>query len=172
MERLRQYSWPGNIRELQTVLKHAMLHAIGPTLVPEFLPPELQEAASAPSLPPLPAVEGGDVSSAQRSVTDFPPEGGDVAFREFIENQLRLGTRSLYADSVKHMESILLTDVLRYTDGNRSQAAMLLGITRGCLRSKLRQHGIMISSSIVIRHDFGVGFEHNDAVTHSASPVS
>ena len=32
MERLRRYSWPGNIRELQTVLKHAMLHAIGPIL--------------------------------------------------------------------------------------------------------------------------------------------
>ena len=41
---LKQYSWPGNIRELQTVLKHAMLHAIGPILVPEFLPPELRGA--------------------------------------------------------------------------------------------------------------------------------
>ena len=46
MERLKQYSWPGNIRELQTVLKHTMLHAIGPIVVPEFLPPELPEGCA------------------------------------------------------------------------------------------------------------------------------
>ena len=47
MEILKQYSWPGNIRELQTVLKHTMLHAIGPALIPDFLPPELRETAPA-----------------------------------------------------------------------------------------------------------------------------
>lgn len=74
-----------------------------------------------------------------------------MAFSRFVEEQLRQGTRSLYADSVKYLESILLTDVLRSTDGNQSQAAVLLGITRGCLRSKLRLHGIMISSSVAIQ---------------------
>ncbi len=68
MERLKQYSWPGNIRELQTVLKHAMLHAIGPVLVPEFLPPELRELHRAASFPPppRPAAAAEDVPSAQR----------------------------------------------------------------------------------------------------------
>ena len=56
MERLKQYSWPGNIRELQTVLKHAMLHAMGPILVPEFLPPELAESLLRLTVPsPQPA---------------------------------------------------------------------------------------------------------------------
>ena len=36
MERLKGYSWPGNIRELQTVLKHAMLHSIGPSWCRSF----------------------------------------------------------------------------------------------------------------------------------------
>ena len=41
MERLCSYPWPGNIRELQSVLKQALLRATGPVLVPAFLPESL-----------------------------------------------------------------------------------------------------------------------------------
>ena len=44
LERLRSYSWPGNIRELQSVLKQALLQASGTVLLPAFLP-ELSEQA-------------------------------------------------------------------------------------------------------------------------------
>src|SRR5437660_2034933 len=37
LERLRNYAWPGNIRELQSVLKQALLRATGPLLLPAFL---------------------------------------------------------------------------------------------------------------------------------------
>src|SRR6516165_4164763 len=37
LERLRGYLWPGNIRELQSVLKQALLRASGPVLLPAFL---------------------------------------------------------------------------------------------------------------------------------------
>jgi transcriptional regulator with GAF, ATPase, and Fis domain len=154
MERLRQYSWPGNIRELQTVIKHAMLHAIAPILLPEFLPPELREqgeegrpAASQGAL----AVSANGASSTTSGALDVSPDPADVAFRDFIANELHQGTRTLYADCVKYMECILLTDVLSRTNGNQSQAASILGITRGCLRTKLKAHGIMINSSVAIR---------------------
>ncbi len=39
MDVLRRYSWPGNLRELQSVLKQALLQATGTVLLPEFLPP-------------------------------------------------------------------------------------------------------------------------------------
>src|SRR4029079_13443394 len=38
LDRIRAYSWPGIIRELQSVLKQALLQASGPTLLPAFLP--------------------------------------------------------------------------------------------------------------------------------------
>src|SRR5438270_6938984 len=38
LERLRNGSWPGNIRELQSVLKQALLQASGTILLPAFLP--------------------------------------------------------------------------------------------------------------------------------------
>jgi two-component system nitrogen regulation response regulator GlnG len=41
LERLRNYSWPGNIRELQSVLKQALLQARGAVLLPEFLRADL-----------------------------------------------------------------------------------------------------------------------------------
>jgi two-component system nitrogen regulation response regulator GlnG len=151
MELLKQYSWPGNIRELQTVLKHAMLHAIGPILVPEFLPAEVRGATQTMPLPAQPLVSILDSFCPEAVPTDCRPEHKETAFDEFIAEQLRNGSNSLHVDSVKYMESILLTQVLRYTDGNQSQAAAILGITRGCLRSKLRLYGISINSAIAIR---------------------
>src|SRR3954466_6272666 len=38
LDQLRGYPWPGNIRELQSVLKQALLRSTGPVLVPAFLP--------------------------------------------------------------------------------------------------------------------------------------
>ena len=45
LERLRSYTWPGNIRELQSVLKQALLQASGTILLAAFLP----ELAGKPS---------------------------------------------------------------------------------------------------------------------------
>jgi DNA-binding NtrC family response regulator len=171
MERLTQHAWPGNIRELQTVLKHAMLHAVGPILVPEFLPPELRGMTPAAALPPQPTLEAEAISEVSQTAADIPPAHGDAAFHDFIQDQLLAGTHSLYADSVKNMESILLTHVLRHTNGNQSQAALLLGITRGCLRNKLRQHGIMISSSIAI-HDSACESDGEVAATATTSALT
>src|SRR6202789_3987859 len=53
MTRLRGYAWPGNIRELQSVLKQALLQASGTALLPTFLPEPLGGAAEVAS--PRPA---------------------------------------------------------------------------------------------------------------------
>jgi len=42
LERLRAHSWPGNIRELQSALKQALLRAGGNVLLPAFLPQTLR----------------------------------------------------------------------------------------------------------------------------------
>src|SRR5437588_4607027 len=54
LERLRGYPWPGNIRELQSVLKQALLRASGPTLLAAFLP----ELSGQPPLAPAPLPPG------------------------------------------------------------------------------------------------------------------
>src|SRR5207253_10818398 len=59
LERLRGYRWPGNIRELQSVLKQALLQASGTVLLPAFLPDTF---------------DGGATDDA----SDAPPQKEDV----------------------------------------------------------------------------------------------
>ena len=42
LECMMHYRWPGNVREFQSVLKQAILQAIGPVLLPGFLPPAIR----------------------------------------------------------------------------------------------------------------------------------
>ncbi len=120
LEALRRHSWPGNVRELQSVLKQALLHAAGPVLLPEFLPP-----LGAP-----------------------PAESAPGDFEAFLDARLEEGSETLYAEALERMERALLTRVLRHTHGNQLRAARLLGITRGSLRTKVRDLGIRIDRTV------------------------
>jgi len=135
MEILARYPWPGNVRELQSTLRQAMLVATGPVLLPEFLPAELRKFADEPVAAPLDA--------------DSPLRALDGYFQE----QIRAGTTSLYADSLACLERILLSRVLHHTGGNQSQAAQILGITRGSLRNKLRENGIRVTQSVSLDNE-------------------
>jgi two-component system nitrogen regulation response regulator GlnG len=137
MTMLMNYPWPGNVRELQSVLKQAILQASGPILLPEFFPYEVQEG------------HGGSAVS----VGGYANGRGMGGLEAYVDEQLRAGTHSLHADCVAFMERIVLTKILRHTQGNQSRAAKILGITRGSLRSKIRTLGIHINQSIHVGDD-------------------
>jgi two-component system nitrogen regulation response regulator GlnG len=128
MERLRAHLWPGNIRELQSVLKQALLRSSGPVLVPAFLP-EL------PSGQPQPAPA---------------PETSEALARveAQIRQQLEAGGADLYENAHQLLDRFLLPLVLRSTDGNQLQAARVLGIARQTLRLKIRELGLSITRSV------------------------
>jgi two-component system nitrogen regulation response regulator GlnG len=125
LELLRRHPWPGNIRELQSVLKQSLLRAQGPVLIADFLPPSVRGEEDPASIPP-------------------PPSN----WESFIDDRLDAGSHDLYAESLSLMERSLLTRVLRHTGGNQVKAAKLLGITRGSLRTKIRTLGIQIDRSV------------------------
>jgi two-component system nitrogen regulation response regulator GlnG len=129
MERLRGYAWPGNIRELQSVLKQALLQARGSVLHATFLPETL----------------GGD---APATAPAGPSAGPAFSFESFIEDQLRGATDNLYAEAHQQLDRILLPLVLRFTEGNQLRAAQLLGIARQTLRGKLRELGVTVARTI------------------------
>src|SRR5262249_13048636 len=52
MEALRRHPWPGNIRELQSALKQAILKASGAVLIPAFLPEHLVAPPGPADKPP------------------------------------------------------------------------------------------------------------------------
>lgn len=49
----------------------------------------------------------------------------------------------LYELVLGEVEAPLLQAVLKQTDGNRSRASTMLGLNRGTLRKKLKQHGLL-----------------------------
>jgi nitrogen regulation protein NR(I) len=126
---LSAYPWPGNIRELQSVLKQALLQASGTVLVPAFLPEQLTHSR--------------DDGAAAKRAAAFEGE-----FEAFIRRQLEAGAIDLYSGAHERLDRILLPLVLGFTDGNQHQAARLLGIARQTLRQKLRDLGMSISHSV------------------------
>ena len=128
LERLRGYPWPGNIRELQSVLKQALLKASGPVLLPAFLPEPLGEAGgTAPPAPP--AAEPG--------------------VETFVVRQ-RLGVRRprpVRGDTPRSWTGSCCRASWSSRGGSQQQAALLLGIARNTLRLKVRELGLSIARS-------------------------
>jgi two-component system nitrogen regulation response regulator GlnG len=122
LARLRGYSWPGNIRELQSVLKQALLQASGTALLPAFLPESL-----------------GMPNAGVRYVPDDP------GVEKFLIRQ-RFGPddRNLYAEAHRQLDRLLLPRVLEFTRGSQHRAAVLLGVARQTLRLKLRDLGLSV----------------------------
>lgn len=104
-------------------------------IAPAFLPQQILH-------PEQPAA--ADLSDSD----DLPGSISDLA--PFVTRRLREGTSELYAESLEQMERYLLTRVLQYTDGNQTQAAELLGITRGKVRDRVRQFGISLDRKVII----------------------
>ena len=125
IERLRNHSWPGNIRELESVLKQALLQAHGSVLLPTFL---------------------GDFSSIAPERAMPPSQKSSI--ESFIRHHLQPDSRELYAKAHEELDRFLLAQVLEYTRGSQHQAARMLGIARQTLRLKLRDLGLRITQSV------------------------
>jgi two-component system nitrogen regulation response regulator GlnG len=128
LELLQRYPWPGNIRELQGVLKQALLQATGTVLIPALLP----EALRAPLAP-----KPGQATGAE----------ANFSFEAFILRRLAQGTTALSAEAHTQLDRLLLPLVLRHTRGNQVQAARVLGISRQTLRAKTRELEVSITGS-------------------------
>ncbi|MCC6418312.1 MAG: sigma-54-dependent Fis family transcriptional regulator [Gemmataceae bacterium] len=126
LDLLRRYPWPGNLRELQSALKHAMLQATGPLLLPDFFHPNLRSAAEVPNL------------------VLAPPPGPADDLDALVEERLEGGAGELYGEWLARAERKLFARVLRHTNGNLSQAARVLGIHRATLRSRLAILGLSV----------------------------
>lgn len=125
MDRLSEYTWPGNVAELKEVAR---------TLV--------QNARKKSK------IDCGDVERALPSVSRVPLE--DMPFEELVSSKLRGFLRrvdgypleNLYEDVIVRVERPLLQLVLEHTSGNQLAAARILGLNRNTLRKKLVDMGL------------------------------
>jgi nitrogen regulation protein NR(I) len=118
---LLTYDWPGNVRQLQSVLKYAIVQAPGDAITLDCLPEDLR-ASAVPS-------EGPPKEKAAISL---------AGLTEFTESLLRAGEMDIYRRVCQEMDQVVLAAVLRHVKGNQVKASELLGISRTTLRAKMR----------------------------------
>jgi two-component system nitrogen regulation response regulator GlnG len=130
MSLLDRYDWPGNLRELQSVVKYALAHATDDTLRVENLPESLCRGAAT----------GG---------ARTPPSAFDRdSMQELVERLLEHGEADIYDRAVALMDRIVIPRVLRHTQGNLQHACELLGISRNTLKGKMRSCNVQIERSV------------------------
>ncbi|HEY8595687.1 MAG TPA: nitrogen regulation protein NR(I) [Devosiaceae bacterium] len=128
---MQQYSWPGNIRELENLIRRLSALYADETISAEIVKSELNmvagPAASAMAMPAdIGAAMEAHLSQILRShEPDLPPPG-------------------LYQRVLDKVEVPLISMCLNACGGNQIKAAELLGLNRNTLRKKIRAHGIEI----------------------------
>ena len=111
---LMQYTWPGNIRELQNVIERAVVLSEHEAIELGDLPVDIQKSTSATT----------------RAGSGWEP------------NSMDSSTSSVLAGEDPASERRQLVDALHACDGNKTKAARRLGLPRSTYFSKLKKYGI------------------------------
>lgn len=116
LARLEQGTWPGNVRQLQNVIRKAALNARGYPI----------DEANIRSL------------MEEQSSVAVGPESLSETMSELIQNS----KGNAHKVFLERFEAELFAETLKFTKGNLSKAAEWLGISRFTLREKLKQYGL------------------------------
>lgn len=125
VDKIMEYGWPGNIRELSNTLKKTLIFNRGGAIQPDdIIFPDLIHAAQP------------DMDNQEDPV------------QSWINHVLATGNhKKAYDFCIDHVASGLISEALSLSGGNRSQAARILGISRPTLHAKMEKYGIDTGST-------------------------
>jgi len=130
MEILNNYSLPGNVRELGNTIQKALIFNRGAPVRPE----DISQAISDED-------RGEGIGS----------EIGDEAIRQWMRKALASKTTEHMFDScMDRFASMLISEALSLTGGNRSRAAKILGLSRPTLHSKIEKYCLKFETSVKV----------------------
>ncbi|MGD9876717.1 sigma-54-dependent transcriptional regulator [Desulfococcus sp.] len=125
---LKGYRWPGNVREISNVIQKALIFNRGTPLSPEDITLSVTE---------------------KPSVKETGTRDLDEALRQMIRKELmNPSDKHLFDACIDRFSGILIGEALSMTDGNRSRAAKLLGLSRPTLHAKIDKYKIRIETTV------------------------
>ena len=125
--------WPGNVRELSNAVQKALIFSRGGPLTSE----DIAQAAG---------IGGPGLHS-------FSAENGHGTAEESLRDWVRQtlfapGADRLYETLTDQAGAAIIREALTFTQGNRSRAAKLLGISRPTLIAKIEKYGLKIETQV------------------------
>ena len=148
LDRMKRYRWPGNIRELENLIRR--LAALYPQ---DVISEPLVEAELGFDAPVGPLRQA---TPAQASAPIAAPLAEEASLSHSIEHHLavlfkthgdQLPPPGLYHRVLREIEYPLISAALAATRGNQIKAAELLGLNRNTLRKKVRDLDIRMMRS-------------------------
>lgn len=122
IERFADHPWPGNVGELEHVVRRASVLAAGEIVTLDDLGDSLRETA-------LPGRDEAD-ATLEAAV--------QLALQRRLADREAADAWPPFHDVIGHVEKILVREALATTSGNQVRAAELLGLNRTTLRKKMR----------------------------------
>ncbi len=131
LRRLQDYSYPGNIRELENIIEHSVALAEGDTILEDHLPPYVfRPITSRTSQPGSPASDHPEVSEVSRPV----PPRWEPPPPSMCNGNLD--------DSLAAYEKSIMLKALAEAGGVKKRAADILGINYRSFRHRLQKYGL------------------------------
>jgi DNA-binding NtrC family response regulator len=126
MRKMLDYFWPGNIRELENIIERAVV--ISPDDAADINLSVLPPALNPLERPPMRIADDPISQEAENFVSRLLQENHDL--------------KSILDIATSEIEKTAILQMLKDVDGNRSEAAKRLGISRPALYTKLREYNI------------------------------
>lgn len=129
IERLKAHPFPGNVRELENLLRRAAALSPAPVITAREVSDELGQTAR-------------DAHNEEAAVEGFEAAVERRLSGEFAAASPNLPQPGLYDRLLAEVERPLISQALHATRGNQIRAAAVLGINRNTLRKKIQILGI------------------------------
>ncbi|MEE4262601.1 MAG: sigma-54 dependent transcriptional regulator [Desulfobacteraceae bacterium] len=129
---LKNNQWPGNVRELANTIQKALIFSRGA---------------------PIQAADVIQALSGEKVSRESDPQATEDAIRRWMRTSMTSEDgENTFEKMMDHFAGILVSEALNLTDGNRSRAAKLLGLSRPTLHSKIEKYGLKLKTSVEEGH--------------------
>lgn len=121
---LKDHLWPGNVRELANTIEKSLIFSKGR---------------------PIGMEDVSHLVADREETLHQPPEKIDELIKNWIQGNIKSGHDNLLAGLTDHVARLVVAETLAACNGNRSQTARRLGVSRPTLLKKIANYGLSAS---------------------------